>query len=86
MVSECESPSTEVMDYLVEAVAGEYGYLYLQAKDAFGNNKQNGGDSIQATFTDSSNPAIIYRGNVDDHGDGTYTIHFTIPRAVCTYL
>ena len=34
-----------------------------------------------ATFTLISNPVIQYIGNVNDHGDGTYTVHYTIPVA-----
>jgi len=78
MYSEVESPSIEVMDYLVEAVAGEYGYFYIQAKDAFGNNQITGGDDFQVTFTNTDDSSIVYRGNVDDHGDGTYTVRYTI--------
>ena len=46
-MSEVESPSVEVTDYLQEAVAGHYGYFYIQAKDAFGNNQNIGGDPFQ---------------------------------------
>jgi hypothetical protein len=57
-VSEVESPSSEAMDYLVEAVVGEYGILYIQAKDAFGNNQIHGGDPFKVIFTLKSNSAI----------------------------
>ena len=36
---------------LQEAVAGHYGYFYIQAKDAFGNNQNVGGDPFQVTTT-----------------------------------
>jgi hypothetical protein len=79
MFSETESPSVEVMDYLREAVAGEYGYFYIQAKDAFGNNQIKGGDDFQVKFVNqAADSTITYRGNVDDHGDGTYTVRYTI--------
>lgn len=31
-LSEAESPSTEVLDYLAEAVAGHFAIVYIQAK------------------------------------------------------
>merc|ERR1711871_413380 len=79
--SEVESPSFEKMDHLVEAVTGEFGYFYIQAKDVYGNNAIKGGDDFRATFTNKADPSHVYRGNVDDHGDGTYTVHYTIPIA-----
>jgi len=78
-VSEAESPSFEAMDYLVEAVAGEFGYFYIQAKDAYGNNQIKGGDDFKATFTNKADPSKVFRGNVEDHRDGTYTVRYTIP-------
>ena len=80
-VSEVESPSTEAMDYLIEAVVGEYGTLFIQAKDAFGNNQIHGGDPFKVIFTLNSDESVQYRGTVDDHGDGTYTVRYTIPTA-----
>jgi hypothetical protein len=84
MYSEVESPSIEAMDYLVEAVAGEYGYFYIQAKDAFGNNQITGGDDFEVKFVNTADSSIEYRGNVDDHLDGTYTVRYTI-RVAGTY-
>jgi len=77
MISEAESPADEIMDYLVEAVAGEYGYFYIQAKDAFGNNQIKGGDQFTVLFTLQGSDDVV-RGSVDDHKDGTYTVHYTI--------
>jgi hypothetical protein len=70
-----------MMDYLVEAVAGEYGTLYIQAKDAFGNNQIVGGDAFRVIFTLLTDSAVQYQGTVDDQGDGTYTVRYTIPTA-----
>ena len=81
MMSEVESPSFEVMDYLVEAVAGESGYFFIQAKDAYGNNQIVGGDDFRVLFTLQTDIAFQYRGNVQDHGDGTYTVRYTIPQS-----
>jgi hypothetical protein len=81
MTSEVESPSKEKMDYLIEAVVGEYGELFIQAKDAFSNNQIIGGDLFKVIFTLKSNSNIQYRGNVDDNNDGTYTVKYTITTA-----
>eukprot|EP01040_Poterioochromonas_malhamensis_P022242 gene22241-27003_t len=51
LTSEIESPAVSKLDYLVEAAAGEYGTLFIQAKDAFGNNRMTGGDAFEVTFT-----------------------------------
>lgn len=80
-MSEAESPADESMDYLVESVAGEFGYFYIQAKDAYGNNQIKGGDQFDVMFTLSTDSMTQFRGNLDDHGDGTYTVHYTIPTA-----
>eukprot|EP01032_Pedospumella_encystans_P016613 gene16613-18946_t len=80
-VSEVETPSNELMDYLVEAVSGEYGILYIQAKDAFGNNQIYGGEPFKATFTLKSDPSITFPGIVDDLGNGKYVVRYTIPKS-----
>ena len=77
-MSEAES-LFDPIDNLVEARAGDTGKVYLQAKDAFGNNRMLGGDDISAKFRDSVNPDIQYRGNVVDNGDGTYVVSYSIP-------
>ncbi|CAM6003542.1 unnamed protein product, partial [Sphagnum balticum] len=76
--SEAESPSSQIMDYLVEAVTGQYGVFYIQAKDAFGNNKIVGGDNFLAILTLKTNPSVQYRGSIDDNLDGTYIVRYTI--------
>jgi hypothetical protein len=78
LTSEIESPSTSSMDYLVEAVVGEFGTLYLQAKDSFGNNQDRGGDSFQAIFLSKSDPHVKFLGEIDDNQDGTYVVRYTI--------
>ena len=60
---------------------GEYGTLYIQAKDAFGNNQIVGGDAFKVIFTLNTDPAVQVRGTIDDHSDGTYTVRYTIPVA-----
>ena len=77
--SEAESPSHEKMDYLREAVAGEFGYFYIQAKDSYGNNQVVGGDTFTATFSLSTNKSIVFSGKVEDGGGGTYTVRYTLP-------
>eukprot|EP00956_Cyclotella_meneghiniana_P027013 scaffold59716_cov38-Cyclotella_meneghiniana.AAC.1 len=67
------------IDNLVEARAGYTGIVYLQAKNAFGNNRLLGGDEIRAKFRDSVNPDIQCRGNVVDNGDGSYFLSYSIP-------
>ena len=112
------------MDYLQEAVVGEYAYFYIQAKDAFGNNQVGytdkagkgclmwqidklrnnyrtidnlrfatslptllfilqvkGGDKFEARLVLKSDPSEQVVGNVDDHGDGTYTVRYTLRTA-----
>ena len=38
--SMCEAESTVEIDSMVEAIAGDTGTIYLQAKDVFGNNRR----------------------------------------------
>jgi hypothetical protein len=78
-MTEVESPAGEAMDYLVEAIAGQQGTLYLQAKDALGNNKDIGGDDFIVSFTSEADSSVIYKGQVDDNKDGTFRIRYTIP-------
>ena len=80
-LSEAESPAEEKMDYLVEAVTGHYGYYYIQAKDAFGNNRNVGGDEFRVEMVQQGSGGRRYTGTVDDHGDGTYTARYTVPAA-----
>ena len=80
-VSEAESPSSELSDYLVEGVAGQFGYIYLQAKDAFGNNRVEGGDHFMISFILLADSTHQYAGTIDDNEDGTYTVRYTIPTA-----
>ena len=79
--SEFESPASQVMDSLVEGVAGQYGTFYIQAKDVFGNNRNTGGDQFQAIFTLLADPSVQYRGSVNDNGDGTYQVYYTVSEA-----
>lgn len=82
LASNCEAESSfDPVDYLVEARAGEIGTFYLQSKDAFGNNRNSGGDEVIALFKSASNPDIQYRGNVKDGYDGSYQITYSIPVA-----
>jgi hypothetical protein len=69
------------MDYIVEAVAGQYGYFYIQAKDAYRNNRNVGGDSFSVLFVNEADDELQYRGVVEDKFDGTYTAYYTIPLA-----
>ena len=80
-MSEAESPYNQTMDYLVESIAGQLSYFYIQAKDAFGNNRRTGGDPFRALFTLISNDAVQYKGNINDNGDGTYTVYYALPVA-----
>jgi len=82
LASTCEvEASFDPVDDMVEAKAGEIGNLYLQAKDAFGNNRISGGDDVLVLFKSTSNPDIQYRGNAVDRDDGTYSISYSIPLA-----
>ena len=54
--------------------------MYLQAKDAFGNNRISGGDDVIVKFRNIANPDIQYRGNVVEE-DGRYSISYSIPLA-----
>lgn len=80
-VTEAESPYNQTMDYLVEAIAGQLSYFYIQAKDAYGNNRRTGGDAFRALFTLVSNDAVQYKGNIEDNSDGTYTVYYALPIA-----
>ena len=78
--SEVES-SFNPVDNLVEARAGEVGNIFLQAKDAFGNNRISGDDDVIVKFRNTANSDIQYRGNVLDNNDGSYGISYSIPLA-----
>jgi hypothetical protein len=73
---EAESPSFEKMDYLVEAVAGEFGYFYIQAKDAYGNNQIRGGDKFKVQFTNLAHASNSFLGNIADHGEIIHTVFY----------
>ena len=75
-----EAESLPLLDSLVEARAGERGLIFVQAKDAYGNNRSVGGDQLEAIFANKDNE-IQYRGNVFDEDDGSYQISFSIPVA-----
>ena len=80
--SNCEVESSfDPIDYLVETRAGDVGKIYLQTKDAYGNNRQSGGNNVLVTFQSEINPDIRYRGNIVDRDDGTYFISYSIPLA-----
>ncbi|KAL9189871.1 hypothetical protein ACHAXT_009546 [Thalassiosira profunda] len=82
LASNCEVESSfDPIDHLVEARAGTTGTLYLQAKDAFGNNRNTGGDEVLVIFQSAANSDVRYRGNVLDNEDGTYHITYSIPLA-----
>ena len=82
LASNCEVESSfDPVDSLVEARAGDIGKVYVQAKDAFGNNRIVGGDEVVARFASVANPDIQYRGNVVDREDGTYLVTYSIPLA-----
>eukprot|EP00804_Cyclotella_cryptica_P021433 CCRYP_005783-RA/>CCRYP_005783-RA protein AED:0.00 eAED:0.00 QI:831/1/1/1/1/1/3/2372/6166 len=80
--SNCEAESSfNPVDNLVEARAGDTGKIYVQAKDAFGNNRRTGGDEIVAKFKSLAHPEIQYRAHILDRGDGSYVISYSIPLA-----
>ena len=82
LASNCEVESSfNPVDSLVEARAGDIGKVFLQAKDAFGNNRVVGGDDVIARFQSVANPDIQYRGNVVDRQDGSYLVTYSIPLA-----
>ncbi|CAM9130727.1 unnamed protein product, partial [Phaeothamnion confervicola] len=84
---EAEGATAPAMDGLTEAVAGVTGYLMVQAKDAFGNNRGVGGDDVAARIVpvspsgSSISSGAGYRGAVIDLGNGTYRVVSTVPRA-----
>ena len=73
-VTEVESLVAPGLDSILEAVAGEVGYMTIQAKDTYGNNKLVGGDAFEAQFKKCSDNAlpqctatgISYKGVVAD--------------------
>jgi len=77
--SMCEAESESSVDSLVKARAGENGVIYVQAKDAYGNNRHIGGDNLIVKFSSTDNPNIQYRGNIADQSNGTYVISYSIP-------
>lgn len=78
-MSEVESFAS--LDSLAEAVAGRTGTILLQARDAYGNNRDVGGDDFSARFSNQGNGRLQYRGIVSDRDDGTYIITYSIPIA-----
>lgn len=81
VASMCEAESFSYLDSLVEAMAGETGKIFLQAKDAYGNNRKTGGDNIVAMFYNVNKINMQYRGNALDHDNGSYTVTYSIPIA-----
>jgi len=77
--SEVASLVAPAMDSIVEGVAGEIGYITIQAKDTFGNKKLTGGDNFLATFTHQTAANSKCNGVVLDNLDGTYSVTYTIP-------
>mmetsp|Transcript_22615 Transcript_22615/g.32847 ORF Transcript_22615/g.32847 Transcript_22615/m.32847 type:complete len:125 (-) Transcript_22615:1097-1471(-) len=75
----CGAESESSVDFLVKARAGENGVIYVQAKDAYGNNRHIGGDNLIVKFYSTDNPNIQYRGNIADQSNGTYVISYSIP-------
>ena len=51
IASMCEAESNSSVDSLVKAIAGEIGVFTIQAKDSFGNNRDVGGYTFLAKFS-----------------------------------
>lgn len=66
---------------IVSATAGISGLIDVQAKDAYGNDQQEGGDDFVALFASADDDNLIYRGIVEDGGYGSYSITYSIPIA-----
>jgi hypothetical protein len=66
-------------DGIVSATAGINGIIDVQAKDAYGNSQEEGGDDFIALFTSADDNNVMYRGVVEDGGDGSYAITYSIP-------
>jgi len=79
IASMSEAQSINDIDSLMEYRTGDIGKFYIQAKDAFGNNRKVGGDTFEVKFINSESPNIAYRGNSFDNLDGTYRVTYSIP-------
>ena len=77
-VSEATSRALSA-DGIVSATAGVSGIIDVQAKDAYGNHQNQGGDDFIALFVSADDENVMYRGVVEDGGDGTYTVTYAIP-------
>ena len=79
-VSEATSRALST-DRMASATAGISGIIDVQAKDAYGNDQQEGGDDFVAQFTSADDDNVMYRGIVEDGSDGSYSITYSIPIA-----
>ena len=60
-----------------EAIIGEVATLMVRTKDAYGNDRGVGGDSIRATLVQGSSSQVVH-AEVIDAGDGSYTLRYTL--------
>jgi hypothetical protein len=61
-----------------DAVAGVVSSFTIQAKDTYGNLRLVGGDVFDVMLTHKVDTDTQYRGIVEDQGDSTYIVTYTI--------
>ena len=49
----------------------------VRTKDAYGNDRGMGGDTVGATLVQVATEQVIHAA-VTDSGDGTYTLHYKL--------
>ena len=72
------------MTSVIETV-GKNATFRVTAKDAFGNARENGGDSFFVAVVDAAGVVDAPSVALTDHGDGTYTGAWTPATAASTY-
>ena len=61
-----------------DAVAGVVSSFTIQAKDTYGNLRLVGGDTFDVLLTNKVDSNTQYRGIVEDQGNSSYIVTYTI--------
>jgi len=61
-----------------DAVTGVVAAFTIQSKDTYGNLRLVGGDTFDVTLSHKTDQSVQYKGIVEDQGDSTYIVTYTI--------
>jgi hypothetical protein len=80
-----DATNSELSVTSVIETVGQNATFRVTAKDAFGNARENGGDSFFVAVVDAAGVVDAPSVALTDHGDGTYTGAWTPATAASTY-